>query len=204
MTKQAFISELRSKLSDLPRQEVEGHLSFYGEMIDDRIEEGLSEEDAVRDLGTADDIAAQIIAEIPLTKIVKNKMKRSRSLRMWEIVLLALGSPIWLSLLIAAFAVFLSLYVSLWSIIVSLWAVFVSVTACFPAGIFVGILFSSLGNTLAGLVMICCAAVCAGVAIFLFFGCKLATKGICLLTKKIALQTRFRIKKSFLKKEAEV
>jgi len=47
-----------------------------------------------------------------------------------EIVLLTLGSPIWLSLGIAAVAVILSLYISLWAIIFSLGAVFASFAAC--------------------------------------------------------------------------
>ena len=35
MTKHEFIAELRTRLSEFPRQEVEERLDFYGEMIDD-------------------------------------------------------------------------------------------------------------------------------------------------------------------------
>ena len=55
--------------------------------------------------------------------------------RRWLIVLLALGSPIWLSLLIAAAAVVLSLYIVLWSLILSLWAVELSLAVAALAGV---------------------------------------------------------------------
>ena len=38
MTKAEFITELKKRLSGLPMRELEESLSFYGEMIDDRIE----------------------------------------------------------------------------------------------------------------------------------------------------------------------
>lgn len=99
--------------------------------------------------------------------------------------LLVLGAPIWLSLLIAAFAVAFSLYVLLWSVIVSLWAVFVSLAACTLGGIAVGIVFVLNGSVATGIAMIGAAVICAGLFIFLFFGCRAITKGTCRLTKKL-------------------
>ena len=197
MNKQAFMANLRARLFGLPRQDVEERLSFYSEMIDDRMEDGLSEEDAVLQTGSVEAIAAQIIADIPLTKIAKDKIKPKRRMKAWEILLLALGSPIWLSLLIAAFAVILSLYVVLWSLIISIWAVFVSLVACALGGVAAGILFICYGHGLTGIATIGAGIVCSGLAIFLFFGCQAATKGGILLTKKIALG----IKKCFAGKE---
>ena len=46
MNKKEFLSELQSKLCGLPQKDVDEHLSFYSEAIDDRIEDGLSEEEA--------------------------------------------------------------------------------------------------------------------------------------------------------------
>ena len=148
MTKLEFVTELREKLSGLPNQDIEERLSFYGEMIDDRIEEGRTEEEAIADIGSVDEISAQIIRDIPLTKIVKERIKTKRRLRTWEIVFLVLGFPIWFSLAVATFAVILSLYVVLWSVIVSLWAVFVSLVACAFFGVVSGFVFTFSGNTL--------------------------------------------------------
>ena len=197
MNKQDFIASLRTSLSGLPKQDVEDRLNFYSEMIDDRIEEGLTEQEAVSAIGSVETVSSQIVADIPLSKIAKEKIKSKRGLRAWEILLLALGSPIWLSLLIAAFAVLFSLYVSIWSVIVSLWAVFASLVACAAGVIIAGIVFIVVGHALTGVCMIGAALVCAGLSIFSFFGCKAATKGLLWLTKKLALG----IKKCFVKKE---
>ena len=89
MRKQEFIDRLRENLSGLPTAETEERLDFYEEMIEDRMEEGISEEEAVAAIGSPDKIAAQIIEEIPLKKIVKEKIKPKRKLKAWEIVLLA-------------------------------------------------------------------------------------------------------------------
>ena len=186
MKKQEFITSLRAKLSGLPRREVEERLSFYSEMIDYRIEEGLSEEEAVLRMGSIEAIASQIAADIPLLKIAKEKINPKRRLHAWEIVLLILGSPIWLSLLIAVFAVGLSVYAVLWSMVISLWAIFVSLVACFFAGIVAGISFAVIGYGLTGIATVGAGLVCGGISIFMFFGCRAATKGTVLLTKKIA------------------
>ncbi|MBR4012700.1 MAG: DUF1700 domain-containing protein, partial [Clostridia bacterium] len=111
MNKKEFLERLREALRGLPQSDVDERVSFYSEMIDDRIEEGFTEEEAVSGIGDVNDISAQIISETPLGKIVKEKARSGRSLRAWEIVLLVLGSPIWLSLLIAAAAVVLSAYI---------------------------------------------------------------------------------------------
>ena len=47
-------------------------------------------------------------------------MRPRRQLKAWEIVLLVLGSPLWLSLGLAAIAVIFAFYVVLWSVSVSL------------------------------------------------------------------------------------
>ena len=68
MTKKEFISELQKMLSKLPSREVRERLIFYSEMIDDKIEEGFTEEDAVDSIGSPIQIAAQISNDIKLQK----------------------------------------------------------------------------------------------------------------------------------------
>ena len=118
MNKIEYLAELRKGLSGLPQEEIEERVTFYSEMIDDRMEEGLSESEAVGAIGTISDVVAQILAETPITTLVKEKVRTNRAMKAWEIVLLVLGSPLWLSLLIAVFAVILSVYAVVWSIIV--------------------------------------------------------------------------------------
>lgn len=191
MNKQEFLDRLRARLSNLPEREAEEYLNFYSEMIDDRIEEGISEEYAVLEIGSVETIASQIFSqtanERSVITISKEKRKPKRRLKAWEIVLLALGSPVWLSLAIAAFAVILSLYVSLWSVIVSLWAVFASTIACAVGGILSGIVFACGAYHFSGIVMIAAGLVCAGLSIFAFCACKAITKFTLFFTKKITL-----------------
>lgn len=193
MSKQEFLAQLGKGLSGLPQGEAEERLTFYSEMIDDRMEEGMSEEDAVDQIGNVDEIISQIIADVPLAKLVKEKVQPKRSLRVWEILLLALGSPIWLSLLIAALAVFLSGYVVIWAVIISLWAVEVSFLACALSCIVAGVGFTCSGNRPSGIALIGAGLVCAGISIFLFFGCKMVTKGIFRLTGRLATAIKNRL-----------
>ena len=186
MRKQEFIDALRERLRGLPSQDVEERVGFYAEMIDDRMEEGLTEAVAVADMGDVEDVVSQILAETPLARLVKEKIKPKRRLRAWEIVLLALGSPIWLTLLISAFAVVLSLYVSTWAVVVSLWACFASFAASALGGI-VGGAALVLFHGPVGLVLIAAGLALAGLAIFSFYGCKALTKGVCRLTPKMLL-----------------
>lgn len=187
MTKREFLAQLRKGLSGLPQDDIEERLTFYGEMIEDRKEEGLSEEEAVSAVGSAREIAAQVVAETPLAKIAKERIKPKRRLSAGEILLLALGSPLWLSLSIAAFTVILSLYISLWAVLISLWAVFVSFAACSIGGVLACVIFAVGGNSTSGVAVLAAGVVCAGISIFVFYGCKAATKGTLILTKKTAI-----------------
>lgn len=190
MNKQIFFSELRARLSGLPQEDIEERLGFYEEMIDDRMEEGCTEEEAVAAIGSTDEIVSQILADYPLSKLVKEKVKPKRKLRAWEIVLLVVGSPIWLSLLIAAFAVVFSLYVVLWSLIITLWAIEISFAATALAGAVSAVVLAFQGQGLLGLALFGAGLLFAGLAIFLFFGCVAASKGVILLTKKMVLGTK--------------
>lgn len=185
MNKQEFLEQLKNGLNGLPENEIEERLYFYSEMIDDYMEEGLTEEETISRIGSIDEVISQIISEVPLSNLVKERVKPKRALRVWEIIFLILGSPLWLSLLITAFAIFISLYVVLWSVIISLWAVNLSLAVSSLACLAAVFVFVIVGNPLAAIAMFGASVVLAGISIFFFFGCKLATKGCILLTKKI-------------------
>lgn len=187
MRKQEFLAELRRGLSGLPREDMEERLTFYSEMIDDRMEEGLTEEEAVAEIGNVGEVISQIAAEIPLSRLVKESVRPKRTLRAWEIVLLVLGSPVWIPLSFAALAVFLAIYVVIWSVVVSLWAVEVALARGLLEGVISGAVSFFQGDGTTGIAMLGAGIFCAGASIFMFFGCKEATKGIFLLTKKLFL-----------------
>lgn len=190
MNKQAFLTLLRDALRGLPQDELEERLAFYAEMIDDRTEDGMTEEDAVKALGSVEEVTSQIVADIPLAKIAKETFAPKRRLKTWEIVLLAVSSPLWLSLGLAAIAVTLALYVSVWAVIVSLFAVFGAFVGCSLGGFAVGAVMIAGGGTLAGIAVIGAAIVLAGLSVFMFIGSKASVKGVILLTKKAVLSMK--------------
>lgn len=187
MNKQEFLMQLRKGLSGLPQKDVDERLSFYGEIIEDRVEEGLTEVEAVRELGSVDAVVTQILTDTPLSDIVIERVRPARKLKVWEIVCLILGSPLWLSLLIAAAAVALSLYAALWAVMIALWSVGVALAGCFVGGIASLVLFCLQGSLLTGVAMLGAGIFCGGLSIFWCYGCNAATKGIVLLTKKMAV-----------------
>lgn len=176
MTKYEFVTTLTHRLSHLPREAVEERVNFYIESIEDRIEDGVPEEEAVAAVGSPEEIAAQIMGELPRPAFEVPRKEQKRRPSAVETVLLILGAPIWLSLLIAAFAVVLSVYISLWAVIISLWAIFASFVGCALGGI-VGGAFLAFTNGATGVFLIGAGLFCAGASVLLFHGCKAATKG---------------------------
>ena len=121
MTKQEFLSELERALGKLPHAEVEQALAFYDEAVSDRMEDGLSEAEALAGLGPVDEIATQIAAETPpIPRAIARANTGSRTL---NIVLLAVFSPIWVPVVLALAAAALAVYVAIWAVIAALWAV---------------------------------------------------------------------------------
>ena len=60
----------------------------------------------------------------------------------------------------------------------SLWAVFASAAGCALGGIVAGVYFIVTANGLSGLATVGVGLVCAGLSVFLFFGCREATKAL--------------------------
>lgn len=197
MLKSEFLNALRSGLAGLPQEDVEERLSFYGEMLDDRMEEGLSEEEAVAAIGPVERVVDEIIAETPLKKIVKEKIKPKRQLKAWEIVLLVLGFPLWFPLSIVASVLILVFYIVLWVLVICLWAIEIALWACALCSAAAGVVSMARGEVGFGIMLFGAGLFLAGISIFLFFGCKAATVGTAKLAKKIV----HGIKKLFVGKE---
>lgn len=187
MDKFDFLEGLRDKLSGLPEEDVARSIEFYSEMIDDRIDEGMTEAEAVADIGDAGEIAQEIIRTTPLAKIVKEKVKPKRSLRAWEIILLVLGSPLWISLLAAAFCVVLAVYIVIWAVVLAFACVdlafFATTLALFAAS--AGLFFEGLVSE----AVMCIAAgfVMGGLSLLAMLFVKLLIKGAVWLSKMIVL-----------------
>lgn len=196
MNKQEFLRTIAVKLYGLPQSDINKSIDYYEEMIDDRIEEGLSEEQAIADLGNIDDIVAQILMDTPLPKLVKSRVKPKSELKAWQIVLIILGSPLWFPLLLSVAIILLSVYTVLWSVVISLYAVNLSVAAVAVAALAVFGVYIFTGKYAQAIFILGAALVCAGIAILLFLLFGEITKAVILLTKIIFSS----IKKSFIRK----
>ena len=185
MKRSEFLEELKARLWAMPEGDIQNSLDYYSEMIDDRMEDGLSEEEAVAAIGNLDEIVKQILTETPRPpQVVKpaGKPKGAKdNTKTWMIVLLVLGSPLWIPLVVSAASIVFSVYVTLWSVVISLYAVFVALAAS-AVGCIVGSFFM-IGNPGTGMVAWGAALVCAGLAILLFMLSNLAAKGMVALTK---------------------
>ena len=128
MNKKQFLKELETALGSAPAVDREKTIDFYSELIDDIVEEGLTEEEAVAGLGKIDDIAKDAVNEIPVTAFVKDKVKK-RKITPLTIVLIIMASPIWAPVLLSAAAVVFSIYITVWAVIAAFFAVFAGFAA---------------------------------------------------------------------------
>ena len=76
MKKQDFTKWLRYKLYDLPTEELERILQYYSDAIADRMEDGMTEEEAVDALGTREEILAACRMGLPTQTAVKRSRKK--------------------------------------------------------------------------------------------------------------------------------
>ena len=197
MNKQEFLNNLSNGLQGFSDKDRQQYLDYYSEMIDDRIEEGLSEEEAVADIGTPSEAVAQIKTEHPLPD--NDKKSRKIHITTWQIALIALGSPVWAPLLMGTLSVILSLFATVCIIIISLYAIAVAVGACAVAGIFAIIPMLIKGNAAGGIMLVGLGLICAGLTIPAFMGLNALTKWLISLIKKLILW----LKSRFTRKEEQ-
>ena len=122
MSKSEFLFRLSQALEGIP--EKEKALAYYSEMIDDRMEDGMSEEEAVNSMESVESIRDKFIYETPFQNFIKEKA--SKPLSGVSIILIVLGFPVWFPLLIAAGAVAFSVFITVAALLISLYAVLIS------------------------------------------------------------------------------
>ena len=171
MTKLEFLTTLAEQLSSLAGEERQKTLDFYNEMIDDRLEEGMSEEQAVASLEPAEVIAREILCDQPLPDLLRARASQaqdgSKKRSALQITFLVLGFPLWFPLLLASGIVVLSLYLVIWCLIVAIYAVVAALGVAALAAV-VGGFFFLASHPASCLFSIGAGAVCAGLCIFAF------------------------------------
>lgn len=110
MNKQEFLYQLKEGLIRLDESERDQFILYYDELIEDYIEDGAGEEEAVKKLGKPARIASKILEEAFEERSFQPE-KRTNPLM---VGLLILGFPLWGSLLLALIAVILAAYIVIW------------------------------------------------------------------------------------------
>ena len=196
MTKQEFLNSLEKKLYAFPKEEKEERISFYSEMIDDRMQEGKSEEEAINELGGVDKVLNDILEDTTLISIVKERVKPKRRMRPWEIIFLILGFPLWFPLLIVFILLCLIGYLLVWIGVIVCYAIEAGLGAAAIyslVGFFYQLFIGNFSLTYFGGFMMS-----VGGAFLFIFACIGVTKA----TIKLSKATIRHIKSWFMKKEA--
>ena len=196
MTRNEYLSALAAGLSQLPEEERKKQIGYYEELFADMREEGLSDEEIAEKLGNPKKAAEEILAEMPLPLLIKSRVKPKKGWNVLTVILLILGSPIWLSIAIALLAVILSVYVVIWAVVVVLFCVALAILA---AGIFGVVLFAVnlIPATVSSLFVLGLGLLCLGLTAPALLGALAVTKGVCKLTGRIARW----IRSLFIRKE---
>ena len=200
MTRLEFAGLLRGELRGLDQGEIEKSVQFYDELISDHMDEGMTEQEAVDAVGAPAEIAGEILMDQPVTALVKRRVKRGRRLSALSVLLIALGSPVWLPLLITAVVLALVFVLVAYVLVlvagVCAWAVAVSCSAGAIVGLF-NLSFSALGLMYAGVALAGAGlTILAGMgAVWITGRCVVAWRGMARGIKKLALGRRSRNEK---------
>lgn len=187
MNKEEFLNSLRKRLKGLPNNEIEERISFYSEMIDDRLEEGMSEEEAIESLGGIDNVVRQIASESNLFSIVKEKIKPNKSPNALLIVLLVLGFPLWFPLLLTGIILLLVAYLLLWVLVIVTYSVEIF-SVGFSFIMILKMMNDGFNIGYAGILMLS-----IGLSLSFLYVCYLATKVSFKITKSILLSIKTKL-----------
>jgi len=191
MTKAAFLCELDSKLSLLPRDDREKSLEYYSELIDDRMEDGLSEAEAVATLGSVEEIYRETIADIPFQDLIKRKLKPKKSIGVFGYILIFFGFLVFgLPILASVFSVTVSLYAALWAVVISFYAATLALLIGGVAGVIVFFPTVFAGATVKALFLLGAGIFSLGLVFPFFILSKKLTKFVIFLGKWLIIGTK--------------
>lgn len=167
MNKAQFFNELSRGLSQLPVEEIEKQIAYYSELIDDMVEDGMTECEAVERLGSVQEIYENILRDMPLPLLVKTRARPRGGWTALSVVLIILGFPIWFTLAVGLLIAIASLYIVIWALVFAAFAVVFAIVICAVvfAALFIKLLFSSVA---AAILALGCALAFAGVSIIAF------------------------------------
>ena len=180
MKKEAFLRALNKRLEGMGAEERARALEFCAESIDDRMEDGMAEEDAVTALGDVEDVARGLLADRPLGAVVRDRERRESSAGRVELLIGASPHRV------THFAVGLSVYAALWAAMIAIYAAVASLLIAGAAGALGGVALMFMQGAAPGLCVCGAGLVSFALGLLLIAPMKAAGKGLWKPTKAFA------------------
>ncbi len=199
MSKADFLRLLERALAQLSEEERQKNLEYYSELLDDMMEEGMTEAEATAKLGSPSQIAQSILQEMPLSKLVSTRMKPRSGWTPLAIVLAVVGSPVWVPLLLAGVTIVLALFVSIWALGFAAIAVVIGLAVAVVAAPIIAIRTAAMTLPL-GLMLLGAGLVLLGLCVL----GGLMTVELCKLLWQLTVWLGHKIKGLFIRKEENV
>ena len=95
MSRAEFLRLLRWRLAQMPQSEIEKNVAYYDEMFSDMIEDGMTEEEAAARLGDPEEIAKELLRDMPMSELVRSRVRPSGGWTAFSILLAVVLCPIW-------------------------------------------------------------------------------------------------------------
>lgn len=199
MSKADFLRLLERALAQLSEEERQKNLEYYSELLDDMMEEGMTEAEATAKLGSPSQIAQSILQEMPLSKLVSTRVKPRSGWTPLAIVLAVVGSPVWVPLLLVGVAVVLALFVSIWALGFAAIAVVIGLAVAVVAAPIIAIRAAAMTLPL-GLMLLGAGLVLLGLCVL----GGLMTVELCKLLWQLTVWLCHKVKGLFIRKEENV
>jgi uncharacterized membrane protein len=123
MRKNEFLGILKTKLKNFNHSEVQKISEYYSELLADKMENGMGEEETVASLGEIDSIINQVTADLIMER---SSDRKTNPLKNFLIILSICASPILIPIGITLFTVVIVLVAVLFSVFISFVAAGVS------------------------------------------------------------------------------
>lgn len=201
MNRQEFMYRLAAELSKMPQDEMQAAMEYYDEYFDEAGPE--REQEAIRELGSPERIAAQIKADYAMRQLEEPGMGRSprKGLRAFLWVILGVfAAPVALPVAIALGVCVLAVFICLFAVAISLIIAFGATCASGIALVGVGIVGLS-GSVTAGIMLIGMGLVSAGITAILCVGVVIGVRAIVRLLAKRLRKDHDRWRTQRLEKE---
>lgn len=133
MNKAEFIKALDNELARFDASEKQDILAYYSELVDEKVERGSSEAQAVASIGRVKDISAGIKADLVNVRLTEGSSLSKIAKSFWLLLLVLFASPILLPMGIAFLSVFLGITIAFFVLVVGFGGgAVVSVIAAIP------------------------------------------------------------------------